>query len=857
MLQNISMANKTPATADANSAESEPKLGFAFDAAGQGVWDADTAKNTVVYSPMWRIMRGFDPDEVVDSSTEAWLERVHPDDRQRILSTIADQNSGKIPRNAFEYRERHREGHYIWILSRGRPIAWFPDGRPSRVVGTDTDITTLKEAEDGLRFANTLLTTQMETSPDAILVVDANARIVSFNQRFAMMWQVPTYALDAKDDGPVLAAVMSAQKDPEVFFERVRYLYEHPAEDGHDLLETKDGRFIDRFSGVLREANGTYLGRVWFFRDNTVPIVQAQQLELQNFRFAAALDNMAQGLCMFGRDTRLVVSNLRYAEMYGLAPESVTVGMTQKQVIEQRLAAGNQPTESSDTYVAWLLDVSMAGKPANYLVELLDGRAIRIRHQPLSDGSWVATHEDVTEQRRDHARIEHLARHDPLTDLPNRTFLNEHLANVTDRIRRGDTFGLICVDLDGFKGVNDLYGHATGDALLVEASRRLSEASGAAEMVARLGGDEFVIVRGLISSSAEFAELGDRLVKSFADPFEIDGHHILMGASVGIAIAPSDGLDGETLMKNADLAMYRAKQAGRGTYYFYEKGLDSAAKQRLSLETALRDALSRNEFRLVYQPLMNLADGRICSFEALLRWKHPEHGNIPPSEFIPIAEETGLIAGIGQWVLNEACREAARWPDDIGIAVNLSPVQFKHSGSLVQHVMAALATSKVRPNRLELEITESVLLAEDQLALPILQQLKQLGVRVAMDDFGTGYSSLSYLRRFPFDKIKIDQSFIRDLSTSEDSRAIVRAVIGLGRSLGMTTTAEGVETEAQLAMVNEEGCAEVQGYFISPPLPPSSVDEMIKMFSRSHQMLGSTAQETISEAQGLPRLRSH
>ena len=816
--------------------DAQDRFATALEAAGQGVWDHDFVRGTVFYSRSWRLMRGLGPDEAVDSSAEAWFARMHPDDRARIRSIVDRQNSGEVPYNAFEYRERRKDGEYIWILSRGRPVAWFPDGRPARIVGTDTDITSIKKAEEELTFANTLLNTEKETSPDAILVVDAQARIISFNRRFAEMWQVPVLQITVGDDGPVLAAVTSQMKDDQAFLARVKYLYDHPDQDAHDLLETKDGRFIDRYSGALRAEDGSYLGRVWFFRDTTESVTQARQIELQNFRFGAALDNMAQGLVMFDRDQRLVVFNQRYLQLYRVRPEDISIGMPFEDVLRCRVAAGNEPLGGIEAFAAEHLGLLAQGEAGTLQVELKDGRVFLVRHQPLADGGWVATHEDITEQRQSQARIRHLAIHDALTDLPNRAYFQERIARVPEIVGSGGQITLLSLDLDGFKSVNDVFGHSAGDAVLREVGQRLRKLCNESDLPARLGGDEFIILREQPGEPGDSAALADQVCKDLARPFQVDRQQIFIGASVGIAVAPFDAEDGEQLVKHADLALYRAKQAGRGTYCFYEQGLDLAAKERLALETALRSALLRREFRLVFQPLLDLAQNRICAFEALLRWDHPERGQINPAEFIPIAEQSGLIVPIGEWVLNEACRAASKWPDDVCVAVNLSSVQFRTTRNLVEHVKAALASSGLAPHRLEVEITESVLLANDETAARILGELKAIGITIAMDDFGTGYSSLSYLQRYPIDKIKIDQSFVQAASANPDSKAIVKAVIGLGHSLGVKTTAEGIETEAQLMMVRQEGCSEAQGFLLSPPLPASGAAELLQHFGASRKV---------------------
>jgi diguanylate cyclase (GGDEF)-like protein len=440
----------------------------------------------------------------------------------------------------------------------------------------------------------------------------------------------------------------------------------------------------------------------------------------------------------------------------------------------------------------------------------------------MPDGGWVSTHEDITEQRQNEARIHHLARHDALTDLPNRAEFLEEMARAEAGLQRGEMAAVLYIDLDHFKAVNDTLGHAVGDEVIKQAAVRLWGTTRETDILARLGGDEFSLLLRPLDNPQDAAKIAERIVKAIAAPFLIQGHHILIGASVGIAMAPGDGEAADTLMKNADLACYKAKSEGRSAYHFFESGMDADLQKRRVIEAGLRLALARDELRLVFQPLVGLEENRVTCLEALLRWRHPELGDVPPAEFIPIAEETGLIVQIGEWVLRHACQAASRWPADVRVAVNLSPIQFKNR-RLGELVRAALAEARLPPTRLELEITESLLLAETEQTLATLHALRALGVRISMDDFGTGYSSLSYLRSFPFDKIKIDRSFMRDLETRGDSLAIIKAVIGLGHSLGMSTTAEGVETEEQLEAVREQGCNEVQGFLFSPPLEPSQV----------------------------------
>ncbi|VFU09938.1 putative bifunctional diguanylate cyclase/phosphodiesterase [Methylocella tundrae] len=435
---------------------------------------------------------------------------------------------------------------------------------------------------------------------------------------------------------------------------------------------------------------------------------------------------------------------------------------------------------------------------------------------------------DVTEKQRAEVRLAHMAHHDALTDLPNRALFRQRLDEELARLdpEQGQ-LALFYLDLDQFKAINDTLGHPVGDALLRAVADRLRVCLRATDIVARFGGDEFGILRTGLAGPDEASSFASYVVDAVSRPFVIEGHSLEIGTSIGIAMAPGDGLSSDLLLKNADMALYRAKDGGRRAFHFFEPGMDARVRARRLLEIDLRRAMAAGEFELYYQPLVSLKSGAITGFEALLRWHHPSRGLVPPAEFIPLSEEIGLIVPLGEWVLRQACAEAARWPGHLKVAVNLSSVQFK-TGNVTHAVLSALANSGLPASRLELEITESILLAESEANLATLYRLRGLGVSVSMDDFGTGYSSLSYLRAFPFDKIKIDRSFVSELSDGGDCMAIVRAVAGLGSSLGIATTAEGVETGEQLAWLRNEGCTEMQGYYFSPPVPASKIAPMLK-----------------------------
>jgi diguanylate cyclase (GGDEF)-like protein len=433
------------------------------------------------------------------------------------------------------------------------------------------------------------------------------------------------------------------------------------------------------------------------------------------------------------------------------------------------------------------------------------------------------------------SQIAFLAHHDPLTRLPNRVLLHDRIQQALARIDRGQGFAVLCLDLDRFKVVNDTLGHPIGDGLLRAVAERLQACVREGDSVARLGGDEFAIILLNLIEPAAVDALATRIIEAIGNSYEIDGHQLSIGTSIGIALAPADGAAPYDLLKKADTALYGAKANGRGTSCFYEDSMNAALQSRREMEIGLRAALAEEEFYLTYQPLVEARSHRVSGLEALIRWRHPTRGVVGPDDFIPVAEACGLISVIGEWVLRRACLDAAAWPADVKIAVNLSPAQFKDR-HLVRNVRAALEVSGLDPHRLELEITESVLLNDSSVILAILHEIKALGVQISMDDFGTGYSSLSYLRSFPFDKVKIDQSFIKDLPHDKNAMAIVRAIVGLSTTFGMSVTAEGVETDEQAIQLASEECHQLQGFLFSKPVAAAAVPELIASLSAVARM---------------------
>jgi diguanylate cyclase (GGDEF)-like protein/PAS domain S-box-containing protein len=555
------------------------------------------------------------------------------------------------------------------------------------------------------------------------------------------------------------------------------------------------------------------------------------EITAQNERFDAALNNMSQGLCMVDHDQRLIICNTRYQELFGLNDAAVAPGRPIRELLDYSLRPG--AGDAALTEVLGEQHGPIIERVAKtYFQELSDSRTFAVSHQPMAGGGWVATYEDISERRRAEARIAHMAHHDALTDLPNRLMLHERMEQAAEGVS-GDSgsFAILCLDLDRFKNVNDTLGHPTGDALLKAVAVRLRKCAGESEIVARLGGDEFAILQGGAPQPSSADALARSILEVLGAPYDLDGQHVVISASIGVAVAPAHGLTPDQLLKNADMALYRAKADGRSLHRFFEPEMDADLQRRRLLELDLRKALAAGEFELHYQPLVDLKTGEIRGCEALLRWRNPERGLVSPGEFIPIAEEVGLIVPIGEWVLREACKHAVAWPKPISVAVNLSALQLK-SRHLLETVLLALATSGLPASRLELEITESAFMDDNELTMSILHDLRSIGVRIAMDDFGTGYSSLSYLRSFPFDKIKLDQSFVRDLSQRPDCVAIVQSIAMLGQNLGMVTTAEGIETLEQKTTICDAGFVEGQGYYFHRPM---TIDRLTQVLADDRQ----------------------
>ncbi len=615
----------------------------------------------------------------------------------------------------------------------------------------------------------------------------------------------------------------SRRPDGEIDVDRLKALVETTYAETQQDRERTDrsiALMVEELEGLQKTLETDIANRTAELRESR------KQLKLQNRRMAEALDSTGHAISIYDRNKRLIYCNDKFLKLYRLPKRLGRRGTSFADILAGRIAANSHVGEDLGDYIGIRMALVDQQQSSTEVHTLNSGEIVAITHQPLADGGWVSTHKDITEFTRLQEELGHRAYHDALTGLPNRHMLQQRIAQSFTEAAGLGTFALLLIDLDGFKSINDTLGHSAGDQLLCEVASRLEEATGADGMVARMGGDEFAVVMELGATARDAHRLAVRLVDVGKRPFSIDGEAAAIGFSIGIAVAPGDGATGEQLLKNADLALYAEKHGRRGSYSFFEPAMDKARRDRRQLERDLAMALERGEFEVYYQPILNLRTQAFAGFEALLRWHHGEEGFIPPSKFIPVAEETGLIVPIGEWVLREAIAEASKWPTNLRIAINVSSVQFQR-GNVVATIMNALGSGGISPERVEIEITESVFFDNSTANLDALRQLHALGLKIALDDFGTGFSALSYLLSYPFDKIKIDGSFIRAMENAAGAQAIVRAVAEIGHGMGITTTAEGIETAAQLRNVHAAGYNEAQGYLIARPMPASQVRKML------------------------------
>lgn len=665
----------------------------------------------------------------------------------------------------------------------------------------------------------------MESSHEGIVVVDRDGCVVLANGQALA-------ALEWRHGGAGHASYAQMQIPVRAIIGEQWSLLSAPlpTPEAQGEVAMRSGRWLNISRSATREG-----GFVAVMSDITTQKEQGARLKATNLRLDTALDNMSQGLCLFDADGRLTVVNARYSEIFQLPPGRVRVGLNILEMIAMRVEHGNHPSSTVESLV--LAKMAAVGRrvPTTFSMPITGGRTLSVSMRPAPNGGWASTYEDVTERRAAEEKVVFMARHDALTRLPNRTLFVERMQQALMGLNEGLAFAVLCLDLDRFKDVNDTLGHAIGDVLLRTVSERLLSCVRATDTVSRVGGDEFTIIQIAPQSRGEIEALARRIIEVATEPYDLEGRRATIGISIGIAVAQAndmtvndltaDGTTADVLLRNADMALYRAKADGRGTWRFFEPEMDTSIRARRALSNDLAEALERGEFELLYQPVCDLRRERVGAFEALLRWQHPVRGEIPPLEFIPIAEEMGFILPLGEWVLQQACLEAARWPDHVSVAVNVSPAQFR-TDQLVQTVMTALQSAGLPAQRLILEITETVLLSHSPATLATMRELRAMGVRISLDDFGTGFSSLGYLSKFPIDQIKIDQSFVRNLG-STNTGAVVHAIIDLAARLSMRVVAEGVETLAQVHWLREERCDDVQGFFLAQPLAPSELAEAI------------------------------
>jgi len=689
-------------------------------------------------------------------------------------------------------------------------------------VGIHEDITEQRQRAAELELANTRFNTALEHMSLGICLFDPDKRVVVANARYAELYHLSD---DQVKPGTALRDILQAREATGTGFatDIASYITTHPKLSG-EIQQIADGRFIEIKRKAM--ANGGWLTThedVTAEKQAEKLIAEKQaELEMINTRFSTALSNMAQGLCMFDGEKRLTVWNDRYVELLGMPQHLLKVGTPLRDILNDRIASDMQKDHNDPAVLARLTELMKLAPDASRVDQLKDGKYVLLTRQPMAGGGWVTMIEDITERKRAEAEIVHLARHDVLTGLANRAEFNTRLEDASKRLKRnGGNITVMMIDLDRFKAVNDTLGHLAGDHLLTEVARRLQSTVRETDVLARLGGDEFAIIQEGGANQRESAvALALRIIEAISAPFNINGQEMAVGTSIGIAMAPENGVEPGELLKRADLALYSVKSGGRNDYRLFRDEMLEFVNTQQSAERELREAIAHGQFELHYQPVVDIKTRELIGVETLVRWRHPVKGMIAPDNFIPLAETTGLIVPLGEWILNQACADAAKWPDNVKVAINISAIQFKR-GNLFEVILATLVKSGLAPERLELEITETSLLENQEAHLTTIRQLKNLGLSIALDDFGTGFSSMNYLTIFPFDKIKIDKSFTKGVLSRTDCQAVVASSLALAKGLGIVTTVEGIETEEQLDYMRTAGVELAQGYLFGKPIPIS------------------------------------
>ena len=821
----------TPAhvTAQPPSASEEREFPlFLFEHLPTLIWRSGPDSQCSYFNQTWLDFTGRSLAEEIG---DGWTLGVHPEDFDRCVGTYLQHFAARTPFE-MEYRLRRHDGEYRWILDTGRPIV-TPSGEFAGYIGSCLDITDRRNTEATLRERENRMTTLLASMGEGVIMRDAGGDILMHNAAAERIlgltasdlarWNVfsPFLAYVNEEGVPVEPAQLPA----------MQAIASGEPRSGVIGIDRPDGQrrwlltnCVPLFNNGEKQASAVV---------TTIADITERRLHEEQLRLAwTVFRNSLEAILVTDASHRIISINKAFCEVTGYS-EAEAIGATPRLL---KSGLHDRPFYDAiwtaiDTAGFWQGEIYDRRKdgslyPAAMSISAVHDRSGRLTH-------YVSVFSDITERKASEARIAYLAQHDALTGLPNRALLHDRLDQALAAAARHDRrLAVLFLDLDRFKTINDSLGHLIGDRLLKGVAERISACIRETDTVSRQGGDEFLIVLTDFNIPDDAARVAEKILDRITAPFDLDGHQLGTSFSIGIALYPDDGTTPETLMKNADTAMYHAKESGRNTYRFFDEAMNANALERLHLENALRRAQEHAEFELHYQPQVDLVTGRIIGLEALLRWFSPTLGNVSPVRFVPLAEECGLIVPIGEWVLHEACRQARAWQDlglpAVPVAVNLSALQFRRN-DIVATVSQALAESRLAGAWLELELTESLLMQSGPDIVQILKQLKALGVRMSIDDFGTGYSSLAYLKRFPVDQLKIDRSFVRDLTEDPDDAAIVRAVVQLGRSLRLDVIAEGTETPEQLDFLRNEGCAAAQGYVFSPPLPPAAITELLRI----------------------------
>jgi diguanylate cyclase (GGDEF)-like protein/PAS domain S-box-containing protein len=804
-------------TAEEALRESESRFRLIADSVPVIIWLTDETGATTYLNRNWFETTGQTEEQALE---DGWLNAIHPEDRASVLAAFQEAIRTRTP-SRLEYRLRRKDGSWAWVIDIGEPRL-TADGALCGFAGSVLDISERRATELALQESEAFIRSIFESSPDCVRLLDLKGNPLMMNKAGRDMFGLSSDAdlnskswkelVDPSVHPNVSSAFSRVRSGETARFEAIVHVH------GQD-------RCMDVIAAPVLDPSGAPVRMLTMWRDVTDAKAArdaAEEARLRAERAASQLSSVLESTM----DCVIVIDHgWRITYMNSNARTLLSLGDA---ALGQSLWS-LYSTEEHGAFVAQYRKAFANHEPVTFEEYLASqGLWIEVHASPTEDGLSIFFRDTSKRRRAEQERFQaqtqilHMSRHDMLTGLANRLLFRERLEHELLERAADTSLAVLMLDLDGFKAVNDTYGHPVGDVLLRQVADRLRTCVRENDTIARIGGDEFVVVQPSLRRPEDSQALAKRIIASFEEPFDLDGLSVSVGTSVGIALSPSAGRSVDQLVRASDIALYRAKAEGRGIYRQYVPGMDAHLQARQELKVELKNALARRELEVFFQPLILLASQRVSTCEALVRWRHPEKGLISPAEFIPVAEESGLIIPIGEWVLNEACLQAAQWPDEIAVAVNLSPLQFK-SGRLAETISQAIQHSGIAASRLQLEITESVMLDENETNLKTLQEIRRLGAKISMDDFGTGYSSLGYLRSFPFDKIKVDRGFINDLPEGRESLAIIRAVAGIGRSLGITTTVEGVETQAQLDAVNAEGFDEAQGYLFSSPMPASDL----------------------------------